>query len=117
MEYRGERSGENLGKIPHCRLERLRYRRKQHTLYSSEPRHRKAKNKEHRSRGKLKKAEFDFKIDLKTLIQQTLFYPKVRHKQKQKAHENLFPVFNEINKYFSLLYAGDEIEKPEDLKK
>ena len=55
VEYQGERSVETLGKFTHCHPKRLRYRRKDHTLYSGQPRHRKTKNKEDRSGRKFEK--------------------------------------------------------------
>ena len=63
-------------------------------------------------------------IDLKTLIQEISVDPKslnlkicFRNKQKEKTPDEFFPVFNGITGRFGMLFAGDMILVPEDLKR
>ena len=72
----------------------------------------------------LKKAELNFMIDLKTLIHKTSVDTKllqlkicVRNKQKEKAFEKFSPVFSKITKRLGLLFAGEKIVVPEELKR
>ena len=73
---------------------------------------------------KLKKAEFNFMIDLKTLIQKISVEIKllqlkvcVRNKQRDRAPEEISSLYREITERFGLLFAGDRIVVPEELKR
>ena len=84
----------------------------------------KPRTKNGQSEERLKKPEFNFMIDLKTLIYKTSVDPKllqlkicVRNKQKKETPEEFSPVFSKITRQFSLLFASDRIVIPEELKK
>ena len=70
----------------------------------------------------LKKAEF--MLDLKTLIHKTSVDPKLLglkvclpNIRKQLAPEEFSPVFTEFSEQFGLLFSGDKIVVPEELRK
>ena len=61
----------------------------------------------------LRKAEFNFKIDIKTLMHKTSVDPKliqlkicVRNNQKDSAPEKLSSVFSDNTERFAWLFAG-----------
>ena len=72
----------------------------------------------------LKKAEFNFMVDLQTLIRTISVDWKLlqlrnflRVDQKERAAEKFSPVFIELLRQFSLKLAGNKIVIPKDLKK
>ena len=72
----------------------------------------------------LKKAKFNFMIDLKALKHKTSVDLKllqlkvcVRNKQKDRAPEKYSPVFSKFVVQFDLLFAGDGIAIPHELKR
>ena len=72
----------------------------------------------------LKKAEFDFIVDQKTLIHKSSVDPKVlqlricpRKKPKRGSSRKNSPIFVELTERFCLLFAGHKVVKPEVLKK
>ena len=72
----------------------------------------------------LRKSEFNFMVDLKTLIHKISVDPQLlrlkiclRNDHKERAPEEISPVFIEFTKRFGLLFAGDKIVRPEELKK
>ena len=72
----------------------------------------------------LRKAKFTFMVGLKTLIRKSSVDPKLiqlkinlRNNQKERALEDISPVFIEPNERFGLQFAGDKIVIPEYLKK
>ena len=73
----------------------------------------------------MKKAEFNFMIDLEeTLLHKTSVDPKMlqlmiclRNRQKERAPEDFSPVCGEITGRFGLLFAGDRIVVPVELKR
>ena len=82
----------------------------------------KPKTKKTEAEENLKEAEFNFMIDLRTLIHKTSVDPKllqlkmcVRNKQKKGAPEEVSQVFSEITERFGRLFASDGIMIPEEL--
>ena len=70
------------------------------------------------------KAKIIFKVDLKTLINETLVDPKLlqlriclRNKQNERAPKEISPVLTKLTERFGSLSAGDKIVIPEELKK
>ena len=63
----------------------------------------------------LKKAEFNFMLDSKTLIYETSVDLKLLQQKKQPPEE-ISPGFNELSERFGMLLAGDKIVIPEELK-
>ena len=104
IKHRGECKCEIFIQFSHHGPQRIWYRRKGDTIYSSQSCVRnKAKMKDAEAEDKLKKAEFIFMIDPKTLIHKTSVDPKmlqlkicVRNKQKERPPEKLSPVFSKI---------------------
>ena len=71
-----------------------------------------------------KKAEFNFKIELKTLIHKSSVDPKflqlklcVRNKQKDRTPEELSLILSEITEKFGLVFTGDTVVISGELKR
>ena len=84
----------------------------------------KPKTKSAEAEENLKKAEFNFMIDLRTLINKISVEPKLiqlkisaRNNQKDSAPEDFASVFSENTELFGLLFAGDRIVIPHELQR
>ena len=66
----------------------------------------------------LKKPGFKYMTNMETLVGPNLLQLKicVRDKQKERTPKESFLVFSEITKRFGLLFAGNRIVVPEELK-
>ena len=72
----------------------------------------------------LKEAEFSFTVDLKAWIHKTSVEPKLlqvricqRNNKQKRAPKEISPVFSQLTERFGLLFPGDKIVWPEELKK
>ena len=70
------------------------------------------------------KTEFNFKVDLKVRIHKPLVDPKllqlricIQNNQKGRTPNEFSPVFSELLERFGLLFVGDKIFIPEEVKK
>ena len=84
----------------------------------------KPKMKNAEAKENLMTVELNFETDLKTLIHKTSEDQKflqlkicVRKKQKKSASEELSPAFSKITERLRLLFPGDKIVVPEELKR
>ena len=72
----------------------------------------------------LEKAEFNFMIDLKSQFPKTIVDPKLlqlqiclQNNQKEQNTEDCSPVFSELTERLVLIFAGDNVNIFEKLKK
>ena len=84
----------------------------------------KPRMKESEAKENLKNAQFNFINDVKFLIHKTSVGPKllqlkicVKKKQRERILEEFTPVISKITERIGLLFAGDNIVVPEELKK
>ena len=84
----------------------------------------KLKNVNPEAEENVKKAELNCIVEMKTLIYKTSVDPSllqltncVRNNRKERAPEELSPVFSKFTECFSLLLAGDKTVVPEELEK
>ena len=72
----------------------------------------------------IKKAEFIFMLDLKTLISKTAIDPEMtrvraslRREEKDTAPEGYRPVFDKLSIRWGLIFVDDQIAVPIDLRR
>ena len=72
----------------------------------------------------IKKAEFNFMLDLKTLISKTAIDPEMtrvrastRREEKDTAPEGYRPVFDKLSSRWGLVFVDDQIAVPTDLRR
>ena len=122
-KHRREWGGKNFVQFSHRGPQRLWYRRKHDTLYSSQPCDWKTENEERRSRRKFEESRVQLDDWPKNFDTQNIGWSEITTikdrfwKLSERAREDFSPVFSEITERFGLLFAGDRIVVPEKLKK